>query len=148
MFLYSFLKSAVNAVLKLMTDVIAVAIVLFGSIKLLYVNIMQLEQTFGKLKYDSTNLPMSSFLGSSPISASRSPVSLAIPNFLIYYFFSVGKSYPHSPDKKKSIESPVDCIPEIKLRLDAGMIKCLSWAAHEGLSLSFLTYFMLSRSTS
>ena len=44
-------------------------------------------------------LPMSGFLGSSPVSASKFPVSLAILNFFIIKFFSVGKSYPHSPDK-------------------------------------------------
>ena len=64
--------------------------VLFVSIKSLPVNIMLLEYSFSKLKYDSTTLPMSGFLGSSPTSAS--PVSLAILNFFI-------KSYPHSPDK-------------------------------------------------
>ena len=79
MFLYSLLKSAANAVLKLMSAVIAIAHVLFVSIK--FVNIMLLEYSFGKLKYDSTTLPMSGFLGSSPVSASRSPVSLAILNF-------------------------------------------------------------------
>ena len=99
MFLYSLLNSTVNAVLKLMTAVIAIANVLFGSIKLLPVKVMQLEHTFGKLKSDSTTLLMSIFLGSLPISASRSPVSLAILNFFIYYFFSVGKSYPYFPDK-------------------------------------------------
>ena len=81
MFLYSLLKSAANAGLKLMSAVIAIAYVLFVSIKLLSVNVMLLEYPFCKLKYDSTTLPMSGFLGSSPVSASRSPVSLAIPNF-------------------------------------------------------------------
>ena len=98
MFLYSFLKSAANAVLKLMSAVIAFAHVLFASMKSLSVNIMLLEYSFGKLKYDSTSLPMSGFLGSSPVSASRSPASLAILNFFIINF-SVGESYPHSPDK-------------------------------------------------
>ena len=77
-FLYSLLKSAANAVLKLMSAVIAIAHVLFVSIKSLTVKIMLLEYLFGQLKYDSTTLPMSGFLGSSPISASRSPVSLAV----------------------------------------------------------------------
>ena len=76
LFLYSLLKSAANAVLKLMSAVIAIAHVLFLSIKLLSVNVMLVEYSFGKLKYDSTTLPMSGFLGSS-----RSPVSLAILNF-------------------------------------------------------------------
>ena len=49
--------------------------------KSLSVSIMLLEYSFGKLKYGSTTLPMSGFLGSSPVSASKSPVSLAILNF-------------------------------------------------------------------
>ena len=64
MFLYSLLNSAANAVLKLMSAVIAIAHVLFVSIKSLSVSIMLLECSFGKLKYDSTTLPMSGFLGS------------------------------------------------------------------------------------
>ena len=63
MFLYSLLKSAANAVLKLMSAVIAIAHVLFVSMKSLSVSIMLLEYSFGKLKYDSTTLPMSGFLG-------------------------------------------------------------------------------------
>ena len=81
MFLYSLLKSATNSVLKLMSDVVAIAHVLFVSEKLLSVNVMLLEYSFGELKNDSTTLPMSGFLGSSSVSASRSPVSLAILNF-------------------------------------------------------------------
>ena len=88
-----------------MTAVIAIAHVLFVSIKSLSVNIMLLENFFGKLKYDSTTLLMSGFLGSSPVSASRSPVFLAILNFF-KYIFSVGKSYPHSPDKNIHRRSP------------------------------------------
>ena len=80
-FLYSFLKSAANAVLKLMSAVIAIAHVLFVSMKSLSGNIMLLEYSFGRLKYDSTTLPRSGFLGSWPVSASKSPVSLAILNF-------------------------------------------------------------------
>ena len=86
MFLYALLTSAANVVLKLMSAVIAIAHVLFVSMKSLCVNIMLLEYSFGKLKYDSTTLPMSSFLVSSPVSASRSPVSLAILNFVINQF--------------------------------------------------------------
>ena len=86
MFLYSLLKSAANCVLKLMSAVIAIAHVRFVRIKPLSVNIMLLEYSFGKLKYDSTTLPMSGFLGSSPISASRSPVSLAILKFILTIF--------------------------------------------------------------
>ena len=70
MFLYSLLKSAANAVLKLMSAVIAIAHVLFKSMISLSVSIMLLEYSFGKLKYDSTTLPMSGFVGSSPVSAS------------------------------------------------------------------------------
>ena len=77
-FLYSLLKSAANAVLKLMSAKIAIAHVLFVSMKSLSVSIMLLEYSFGKLQYDSTTLPMPGFLGSSPVSASKSPVSLAI----------------------------------------------------------------------
>ena len=99
MFLSSLLKSAANAVLKLMSAVIAIAHVLSVSMKSLSVSIMLLEYSFGKLKYDSTTLPMSGFLGSSPVSASKSPVSLAIHDFFVKKIFSVGKSYPHSPDE-------------------------------------------------
>ena len=86
LFLYSILKSAANAVLKLLSAVIAIAHVLFVSIKSLSVNIMLVEYSFGKLKYGSTTLPISGFSGSSPISASRSPVSFAILNFLLIIF--------------------------------------------------------------
>ena len=82
----SLLKSAANAVLKLMSAVIAIAHVLFVSMKSLSLSIMLLEYSFGRLKYDSTTLPMSGFLGSSPVSASKSPVSLAILNFLLSRF--------------------------------------------------------------
>ena len=93
MFLYSLLKSAANAVLKFKSAVIAIAHVLFVSVKSLSVNVMLLEYAFGKLKYDSTTLPVSGFLGSfSPVSASKSRVSHAILNFFYYRIFSVGKS--------------------------------------------------------
>ena len=72
MFLYFLLKSAANAVLKLMSAVIAIVHVLSVSMKWLSVSIMLLEYSFVKLKYDSTTLPMSGFLGSSPVSASKS----------------------------------------------------------------------------
>ena len=98
MFLYSLLKSAANAVLKLMSAVIAIAHVLFVSMKSLSVNIMLLEHSFGKLKYDSTTLPISGFLGSSSFSASRSPVSLAILNFFINKI-SVWLNPTPTPDK-------------------------------------------------
>ena len=73
MFLYSLLKYADNAVLKLMSAVIAIA-------QVLSVSIMLLEFSLGRLKYDSTNLPKSGSLGSLPDSASRSPDSFAILN--------------------------------------------------------------------
>ena len=98
-FLYSLLKSAASAVLKLMSAVIAIAHVLFVSMKSLSVSTMLLEYSFGKLKYDSTTLPMSGFLGSSPVSASKSPVSLAILNFFIIKFSVWVSPTPHSPDK-------------------------------------------------
>ena len=69
-----------------MSAVIAIAHVLFVSIKSLSVSITLLEYSFGKLKYDSTTLPMSGFLGSSPVSASESPVSLATLIFLLLIF--------------------------------------------------------------
>ena len=52
MLLYSLLKSAANAVLKLMSAVIAIAHVLFVNMKSLSVSIMLLEYSFGKFKYD------------------------------------------------------------------------------------------------
>ena len=107
MFLCSLLKSAANAVLKLMCAVIAIAHVLSVSMKSLSVSIMLLESSFGKLKYDSTTLHMSGFLGFSLVSASRSPVSLAILNFFIDYFSTT----------KLSIEVSVDRIPDIKSKL-------------------------------
>ena len=95
-----------------MSAVIAIAHVLFVSIKSLSVNIMQLEYSFGKLKYDSTTLPMSGLSGSSPISASRSPVSHDILNFFINNFL-VWVSPTPTPRTKKSIDVPIDRIPDI-----------------------------------
>ena len=83
MFLYSLSKSTANTVLRLMSAVIAIVHVLLVSIKSLSVNVMLLEYSFVKLKYDSTTLPISGFLGSSPVSISRSPVSLANFNFFL-----------------------------------------------------------------
>ena len=65
-------------------------------------------------------LPMSGFLGSLPVSASKSPVSLAILNFFIIKF-SVWVSPTPTPRTKISIDVPVDRIPGIKSRLEAGM---------------------------
>ena len=86
MILYSLLKSAANTVLQLMSAVIAVAHILFVSIKSLSVSIMLLECSFGRLKYDSNTLPKFGSFGSSPDSASRSPVFLAIFNLLLRIF--------------------------------------------------------------
>ena len=69
-----------------MSAVIAIAPVLFVSVKSLSVSIMLLEYSIGRLKFDSTSLPMSGFLGYSPVSASKSPVSLAILKFFIVKF--------------------------------------------------------------
>ena len=104
-FLYSLLKSAANAVLKLMSAVISIAHVLFVSMKSLSVNFMLLEYSFGKLKYDSTTLPMSGFFGSSPVYASKSPVSLAILNVFISKF-SVWVSPTPTPRTKYPSTSP------------------------------------------
>ena len=98
MFLYSRLKSAANTVLKLMSAVIAIAHVLFVSIKSLSVGIMPLEYSFGKLKYDYTTLPMSGFLEFLLVSPSRSPFLVLISIFS-YYSFSLIKSYLTSQDK-------------------------------------------------
>ena len=138
-FLYSLLKSAANADLKLMSAVIAMVHVLFVSIKLLSVNIMLLDYSFGNFKYDSTTLPMSGFLGSLPFSASRSLVSLAILDFFINKF-SVWVSPTPTPRTKISIDVPVDRIPDIKLRLGAGLSNCPSWAAQERSHLSVFMY--------
>ena len=128
MFLYSlFLKSAANAVLKLMSAVIAIAHVLYVSMKSLSVSIMLLEYSFGKLKYDSTTLPMSGFLGSSPVSASKSPVFLAILNFFIIKF-SVWVSPTPTPRTKIAIDVPVDRIPGINSRGSPGRI--ISFGLH------------------
>ena len=94
LFLYSFLKSPANAVLKLMPAVIiAIAHVLFVSMKSQSVNSMLLDYSFDKSKYDSTTLPMSGFLGSSPVSASNSPDSLIILNFFINKFKNSKRRY-------------------------------------------------------
>ena len=124
MFLYSLLKSSANAVLKLMSAMIAIAHVLFVSIKSLSVIIMQLEYSFGKLKYDSITHPMSGFLGSLHIFAFRSPVSNDILNFFINNFL-VWISPTPTPRTKISIEVPVDRIMYIKSRLDAGISNAL-----------------------
>ena len=147
MFLYSLLKSAAHAVLKLISAVIAIAHVLFVSMKSLSVNFMLLEYSFGRLKYDSTTLPMSGFFGSSLFSVSKSLVSLAVLNFFINKF-SVWVSPTPTHRTKISIDVAVDRTPGFKSRLEAGMSSRPSWAAQEGSSRSVFLFFMLSRSTS
>ena len=147
MFLFSLLKSAANAVLKLLSAVIAIAYVLFVSMKSLSVSIMLLEYSFSKIKYDSTTLPMSGFVYSPPVSASKSHVSLAILNFFINKF-SVWVCPTPTPRTKISIDVPVDRTPDIKSRLEAGMSNRPTWAVQEGSSRSVFVYFMFSRSTS
>ena len=88
-----------------MSAVIAIAHVLFVSMKLLSVKIMLVEYSFGKLKYDSTTLLMSGFLGSSPVSASKSPISLAILNFFINKFSVWVSPFP-LPGQKYPSTSP------------------------------------------
>ena len=68
----------------------AIAHVLFVRIKSLSVSIKILEYSFGRLKYHSTTLPMSGFLGSLPKSASRIPVSRAKFYFFLLIFFQCG----------------------------------------------------------
>ena len=87
------------------------------------------EYSFGKLKCYSTTPHMSGFLGSSPVSASRSPVSLAILNFFTNNV-SMWVSRTPTPRKKKFIDVPVDRIPDIQSRLEVGVSNCPSWAAH------------------
>ena len=106
MFLYSLLKSAANAVLKLMSAVIAIAHVLFVSMKPLSVKIMLPDYSCGKLKHDSTILPMSGLLGSSTIFASKSQVSLAILNFFSLSSFQCGQVLPPFPGQKNPSTSP------------------------------------------
>ena len=69
-----------------MSAVIVISHLLFVSMKSLSVSIMLLAYSFGKLRYDSNTLFMSGFFGSSPVSASKSPVSFAILNFFISKF--------------------------------------------------------------
>ena len=61
MFLYSLLRSPAKFVLNFISAVIAIAHVLSVSIKSLSVSIMLIEYT--QVKYDSTTLPISGFLG-------------------------------------------------------------------------------------
>ena len=86
--MFSLLKSAANAVLILMSAVIAIPHVLSVSIKSRSVSIVLLEKSFGKLKYDSSTLPMSSSLRHLSVSDSRSPVFLAISFFFVQSFFT------------------------------------------------------------
>ena len=82
---------------------------------------------------------MSSFLGFSSVSTYIAPVSPAI---FFVNIFSLWVSPTFIPPTQVSIEAPVDRIPDIQLRLDAGMSNFPSWAALEGSSLSIFMYFM------
>ena len=143
-FLYSLLKSAAKAVLKLMSAVIAIAHVLFVSMKSLSVNIMFLEYSFGRLKYDSTTLPFYVIR----LFLLLNLLFLLLFSIFLFIRFSVWVSPTPTLRTKLSFDVPVDRIPDIKSRLEAGMSSCLSWAAQEGSSRSVLMYFALSRSTS
>ena len=149
MVLYSLLKSDANAVLRLMSSVIAIAHVhvLSVSIKSLSVSIMLLEFSRGNLKFHSITLPVSGFLGPSTVSASTSPIFFAILKFFIN-IFSVWVTTIPTQRKKYPPTSPVNRTPDIKLRLDAGMNNDPSSAAQERSCLSFNMYFVLSRCTS
>ena len=68
----------------------------------------------------TTSLPMFSFSGLFYVSASKSPVSFALLDFFVNNF-SVWVSPTPTLRTKKSIDVPVDRIPDTKLRLDAGM---------------------------
>ena len=119
MFLLFLLKSAASAVLKLMSAVTAIAHVLSVNIKSLSVSFMLLQCSFGKLKYDSSTLDMSGSLGPSSVSASRSPISLALFNSFIYNF-SVWVNATPTSRTNISIDVSVDRITDSRLRLDAG----------------------------
>ena len=73
-YLYSHLKTAAYAVLKLISALMAITHVLSVSIKSLSISIMLLEYSLGKLKYNSTTLPLPGFSGPSTVSASNSHV--------------------------------------------------------------------------
>ena len=90
MFLFFLLKSAANAVLKLMSASIAIAHVLAVSIKLLSVRLILLEYSLGKLKNDSTILLISGILEPSSVSAFKSPVSLAVFQYFKLVSFQCG----------------------------------------------------------
>ena len=81
MFLYSHLKSAAIAVLKILSAVMAIAHVLSVCIKSLSVSTILPEYSFSKQKYDSNILPMSDFLEPSSVPASKSPISLLFFSF-------------------------------------------------------------------
>ena len=85
MFIYSFLKSAASAVLKLTSAVIAIAHVRSVSMKSLSVMTILFEKWFGRSKYDSKICPKGGFLAFSP-SVSSSPVSPADSIFLLSDF--------------------------------------------------------------
>ena len=95
-------------------------------------------------------LLLSLYLVSLDLRLTQLPDHLFLLLLFIFFInnFSVWVSPTPTPRTKISLDVPVDRIPDIKLRLDAEIINCPSWAAQEGLSMSFFMYFMLSRSTS
>ena len=82
-------------------------------------------------------------------------VTLVCSSIVIFFInnFSVWVSSTPTPRTKISIDVPVDRIPDIKSKLDAGMKNCPSWVAQEGSSLAVffvfhaLTVYMLNRDT-
>ena len=131
-FLYSLLKSAASAVLKthVCGDCYRTCFC-FVSMKSLSVSTMLLEYSFGKLKYDSTTLPMSGFLRFLRLfSASKFSCFSCYSQFFYYQVFQCGVSpTPTPPGQKYPSASPVDRIPGIKSRLEAGMRSCPSWGS-------------------
>ena len=86
LFRYSLLRSSANVFLKLISVLMFSAYAKSVSINLLSISIMLLRYSLGKLKYVSTTLPISGFLGPSSDSASKSTVFLRIVIFLLNYF--------------------------------------------------------------
>ena len=104
MFLYSLLKSAASAVLKLTSAVIAIAHLHSVSMKSLSVMTILFEKWFGRSKYDSKSCPKDVLLALLP-SVSSSPVFLADFNFFIIRFL-VWVSPTPTPRTKSIHRSP------------------------------------------
>ena len=115
--LFSLLKTAANAVLKLISAVLVFAPVLSVSTKAPSVSVILLEFLRSTLKYDSTNIFISVFH-----SVSRT------------FFFIVSNLNPHSLEK--SIQRRL-CRLHIRLGLNAGTESGHSGAAQEESCLSF-----------